>query len=346
VLAFFAALCWLGWTELGDQMGRSRTLVAAPEAASGDRTAPQPPPVEPSREELNRVEAALQRGVKEAAALGGRAEAAVMLGDWRRPLVVAAGPPGPREVRMWSMSKVSTMIALLRERGWGDQPGKVIPPEVTEALGGAITRSENCRQRHVVLELQRYAGGPQATRAALADVLGAAGARAHVGSQIDLPESLCLPYLETQDEIEDPLVPALLLGTSTWRIEDAVRLVHALGEGAYGAALSKRVLDLMKQPKQASREVLEGELTAPLTWGAGDVYAGLTPAYKAGWGGALDGDFMAGQIALVVMPSGERLAIAAFFHPDAQPSRDDPGITAAPEAIATIMQNLREGVSG
>ncbi|HET8813519.1 MAG TPA: hypothetical protein VFM51_01015, partial [Solirubrobacterales bacterium] len=226
--------------------------------------------------------------------------------------------------------------------GWGERPGHPLPPEVDAALEGTIVRSENCRQRRVVLELQRRAGGPAAARAALAGVLATAGAEARIGGQIALPESICFPYLETQTEIDDPFVPALLLGTSTWGVEDAVRLVDSLGDGAYGKALSARVLGLMRQSKRASREVQEGELTAPLDWGAGRALAGLEPAYKAGWGGALDGDFMAGQIAVATLPGGGHLAVAAFFRPEAQPPSDDPGITAAPEAIETIMRALRE----
>lgn len=343
-LALFAALCWFGWTEIG-AAGKSQTRAASGDGhgstADGSSAGAEP---HPGQAELHRVEAALQRATKAAAALGGRAEAAAMLSDWKQPLTATAGPQGPRQVRMWSMSKVATMIALLRELGWGERRGRAPSPEVTAALEGAIVRSENCRQRRVVLELQREAGGPTAAREALAETAAAAGSEAQIGSQIELPESLCLPYLETQTEIDDPLVPGLLLGTSTWSIEDAVRLVHGLDDDTYGQALSQRVLALMQMPKQGSREVNEGELTAPLDWGAGRSFAGLDPAYKAGWGGALNGDFMAGQIALVELPDGERLSVAAFFHPGAQPSRDDPGITAAPKAIETIMQILREEV--
>lgn len=270
-----------------------------------------------------------------------------MLDGWGEPLVEEAPPEeAPRRMRMWSMSKVATMVALLRERGWGEQLGRATSPEVDEALHGAIVRSENCRQRRVVLELERFAGGAAGAREALAEVFRTAGAQVQVGSDIESPESICFPFLESQHEVEDPLAPALLLGTSTWSVEDAVRFVHALGDGAFGALLSERVLDLMRAPKLASREVHEGELTAPLDWGAGVAFAGLDPAYKAGWGGTLTGEFMAGQIALVDLPGGERLALAAMFHPEEQPSRDDPGITAAPRAIELVMRSLREAALG
>lgn len=297
--------------------------------------------------EAARLERGLEQGVEAAAALGGDVEAAVMIAGWGDPLVAASEPGGAsRQMRMWSMSKVVTMIALLRERGWGESLGRATSPEVDEALHGAIVRSENCRQRRVVLELERFAGGAAGARAALAEVLRDAGAEARIGSSVEAPESLCVPYLETQGEIPDPLAPALLLGTSTWSVGDAVRLMDALASETYGAALSDRVLDLMRAPKLPSREVAEGELTAPLAWGAGSAFAGLDTAYKAGWGGVLTGEFMAGQVALTALPDGKWLSVAAMFHPDAQPSRDDPGITAAPQAIELVMGSLLEAALG
>ena len=276
------------------------------------------------------LDAALARGVAAAAALGGDVEAALMLDRWTRPAVETSEPRGAaREMRLWSMSKVPTMIALLRQLGWGAEAGKSTSAELESALEGAIERSENCHQRRVVRELEDVAGGTAAARGAIADVFHRAGATAQVADQVQAPESLCIPYLSTQTEIADPLAPALLLGTSRWRVEDAVRIAHALSTGAFGEALSRRALALMREPQLPSREAPPGELTAPLDWGAGKAFAGLDPAYKAGWGGSLHANFLAGQIAVVSMPDGERLAIAAMFHPDAQPSRDDPGITAA-----------------
>jgi hypothetical protein len=95
----------------------------------------------------------------------------------------------------------------------------------------------------------------------------------------------------------------------------------------------------MRLPKQPSREVKPGELTAPLNWGAGESLPSGTP-YKAGWGGSLNGNFLAGQIALADLPGIGRAALVAVFHPDAQPSRDDPGITASPEALDAIFSSL------
>jgi hypothetical protein len=287
-----------------------------------------------------RLAAALQRGVDAAAALGGTAEAAIMLDGWRTPAIASSEMDGRnRFMRMWSMSKVATMVAVLRGLGWGQRPGQPLSPELDEALRGAIMRSENCRQRRVVLELQRLSGGTDPAREALATVFRAGGGEVRIGTQIEAPEPSCVAYLKTQSELSEPLAPTLLLGTSTWRVGDAVRFVHALSVGIYGAAVSDRVLGLMRSPKLPSREVQPGELTAPLDWGAGGSLP-VGTAYKAGWGGSLHGNFLAGQIALADLPGVGRASIIAVFHPDAQPSRDDPGITAAPEALDAIFSSV------
>lgn len=287
-----------------------------------------------------RLGAELQRGVDAAAALGGSAEAAIMLDGWHTPVIASSEARGQaRFMRMWSMSKVGTMVAVLRGLGWGRRPGQPISPELNEALHGAITRSENCRQRRVVLELQRLSGGTAAAREALRAVFRDAGAEVRVGTQIAPPEENCVDYLNTQTDLAEPLAPALLLGTSTWRVGDAARLVHALSLNTYGAAVSHEVLGLMRLPKLPSREVKPGELTAPLDWGAGESLPPGTP-YKAGWGGTLNGNFLAGQIALADLPGAGRAALVAVFHPNEQPSRDDPGITASPQALDTIFSSV------
>lgn len=117
-------------------------------------------------------------------------------------------------------------------------------------------------------------------------------------------------------------------------------MVHALAVDTYGAAISHEVLGLMPLPKLPSREVAPGELTAPLDWGAGESLPKGTP-YKAGWGGSLNGNFLAGQIALADLPGIGRAALVTVFHPDHQPSRDDPGITEAPQALDAIFSSLR-----
>jgi hypothetical protein len=287
------------------------------------------------------IEAALGRGVRRSAALGGSVEAAAMLGPWSEPAVAASEPDGvEREMRMWSMSKVVTLVTLLRERGWGDEPGEPLSAEVRSALLAAITRSENCPQRRIVLELQQAAGSPEAARAAVAETLRRAGAGVEVSSEVEGPDPSCIAYLEGEHGIADPLAPALLLGTSTWRVGDAVRFAHALRAGVYGKAIRDYALTLMRAPKERSREVAPSEFTAPLDWGAGRAFAGLDPAYKAGWGGTQQGEFMAGQIALVDLPRGGWAAVAVMFHPSSQPPVDDPGLTVAPRGLELTMGSL------
>lgn len=309
---------------------------SARRAASGHRSAP------PLTGAERRLQRALSAGVSEAARSGGQIEAAAMLDGSAAPLVATSErAAADRYMRMWSMSKVATMVALFKALGWGERSGETPSHEVLEALAGALTRSENCRQRRVVLELQRAARGTGEARRALAAEFAEIGGRIEPGSQVAPPESLCVPFLRTQTEIPEPLAPALLLGTSRWRVTDAVRLAHALAVASYGRALSAAVRELMAAPKRPSRESRPGELTAPVDWGAGVVFGDLDPAYKAGWGGSLHGNFLAGQIAIVPLPGGGHLSLAVMFHPDEQPVRDDPGITAAPGAIETVMRAVR-----
>jgi hypothetical protein len=328
------------------QLGGGSSASGPGSEAKGSRAAGQPagsPPAPTPAEE--RLAAALRGGVERAARLGGQVEAAAMLDGSAAPIVASSEPGGAdRPMRMWSISKVATMVALLRLLGWGESAGRALRPEVASALEGALIRSENCRQRRVVLELQRAAGGISAARSAFAEVFSLAGAAAVPGSQVEAPELLCVPFLEEQREIPEPLEPALLLGTSRWRVADAARLAHALAVGLYGRAISIPALGLMRAPKLPSRESEPGELTAPPDWGAGSVFFGLNPAYKAGWGGSLNGNFMAGQIAVVPLGGGDHLALAVMFHTDAQPSRDDPGITTAPEAVEAVMEAARASV--
>jgi hypothetical protein len=102
----------------------------------------------------------------------------------------------------------------------------------------------------------------------------------------------------------------------------------------------------MREPKEFSREVLPGEFTAPVDWGAGRALGRFDPAYKAGWGGTQQGDFLAGQMALFEPRSGDRVVVAVIFHPAVQPSIDDPGLTRAPEALQAVMNALAGELTG
>jgi len=269
---------------------------------------------------------------------GGTVQAAVMLDRWPQP-IAAASEPGAvqRPMRMWSIAKVVTSVAVLRELGWGNRRGKPLSPQLAAAMRGALVRSENCRQRRLVLGLQELTGGPAGAQAALADVLAEAGADADLDVAVEAPEPICEGYLSTQEgSIPDPYAPTLLLGTATWRITDLAAFLQALGSGAYGEAIEQRLLSLMREPKAASTEVPREEFSADLAWGAGNALAGVDPAYKAGWGGTLQGAFMAAQGAVIELEDGRTIAFSVAFHPDQQPPKDDPGLTEAPAAIEQV----------
>ena len=143
-----AAMSWIAASQSHDM----RFVALGSAAPASLRKAP-----EGDRRE---VTAALRHGVEQAAELGGSVEAAAMFANWRDPVIVTSPPGGgKRWMRMWSMSKAVVMVGLLRAEGWGEVPGNPLTPEVQKALEGAITRSENCRQRRVVLELQQAPGG-------------------------------------------------------------------------------------------------------------------------------------------------------------------------------------------
>lgn len=340
--AFLVALGVVLLSRGGDEPGAADpppARAAAAPAAAGAGDSAHPPARQPVERELSRaVSAAAQEG-------GGAVQAAVMLDGWPTPIAVASESGAALQpMRMWSIAKVVTAVALLRQLGWGGRAGIEPSPQVAEAMHDAIVRSENCRQRRLVLGLQRLAGGPAGARAAIAETLAAAGADAELRVEVESPEAICHDYLRTQEgSVADPFAPTLLLGTATWPIGALAAFLHALGRGSYGAAVEGRLLPLMRLPKSRSTEVPSSEFTADLDWGAGRALAGLDPAYKAGWGGTLQGAFVVVQGAVVELPDGRTLTLGVAFHPDAQPSRDDPGLTAGPAAIESVMGAIVEG---
>lgn len=287
---------------------------------------------------------ALARAVRAGARAGdGAVQAAVMIGGWDEPLLAASEPGAEqRPMRMWSIAKAVTAVALLRELGWESARSRTEPsPQAMTAMRDALVRSENCRQRRMVLELQSLAGGIEGARAALAETLAVAGAEADLDVAVEPPEPLCHEYLETQQgSIADPFAPTLLLGTATWRVGDMARFAQALGGGAYGAEIRRRMLTLMRAPKGRSREVPSEDFSADPEWGAGNALARFAPAYKSGWGGVLQGDFMASQAVAIELDDGRTISFAVAYHPSAQPVKDDPGLTLAPEAIERTLTVL------
>lgn len=277
----------------------------------------------------------LRRGVAAAKTkFGGRAEAALLIDGWARP--VLAGDAGGR-MRMWSMSKPVTAVAVYERPSGGPQP------TLQNAIDGALRASENCRQRRVVLGLEELTGGVAQAREAFRSVLARAGARGvSVPPEPANAPPECQQYLTTEGApgIKQPLGPALQLGTSEWTVADAAKFAYALGAGRYGAA-GERVVALMRAPKRRSSELADpSEYSARENWGAGTALADFQPAYKAGWGGYLTGQYLAGQL-VVMRIGGHSVGVAAAFHPDTQPRSDDPGDTKAPAALETIFRALR-----
>ena len=292
-------------------------------------------PANPSggtRAEMARWTSTLRGAVRSAERLGGDAEAAVWLDGWPEPVT---GGNASRRMRLWSLSKPPTAVAVLKRAG---DPSAALD----DAIRAAITRSENCRQRRVVLGLERLTGGAEGARAALGDVFRQAGADGVAISDSTAPADVsCRTYLQAAGRgLPDPLGPALQLGTSEWTVRDGVAFMHALGNGVYGEAGAK-VQELMALPKERSRELTsDNDFSAPSDWGAGRAFAGFPGlAYKAGWGGVAQGRFLAAQAGIV--PIGDRrAAVMAVFHPSTQPPSDDPGKTQGPKALEDMFRRM------
>jgi len=309
---------------------------------SGEETAPEGPDPETRLRFADALEAAAAAGPRH----DGRLEVAVMGEGWRGPIVLTSDHKRARRIRAWSVSKVFTTVALLDRMGWGDDPGVAPSAEVSEAIDRALVRSENCPQRRLTLELQRIAGGtPEDAREAIRDVLAVAGARRFSAAvQAQPPETLCSEYMAQARGVADPNATALLAGTSTWTVADAARFGAALGEGAYGDAVARRILKVMRRPKALSEEIQHIDFTAPLDWGFGAALAPRRVAYKAGWGGTQHGDFVAEQLAIWRTGDDSAVAVAVAFHPNEQPLRDDPGVTSAPQALAEAARAIASEV--
>jgi hypothetical protein len=241
-------------------------------------------------------------------------------------------------MRMWSLAKPVEALAVLEV---AERQGVRTTPAFEVAMERSLRRSENCSARRMVLELEQLTGGPEGARNAFADVLAESGARAMPGTQRDgaaEQSAHCTAFLEQHgDGLRAPNGVAVLLGTSEWTIRDAIAFAHALGSGRFGGA-GERVLATLAQPKLLSEEP-GAVFTAATNWGAGEALATFGPAYKSGWGGTQQHDFLAGQYA-VVEANGHRVALAVVFHPSEEPDADDPGSTRAPAALAGFYEEV------
>ena len=287
--------------------------------------------------------AVLKEIARRAALGGGRVQIAVSADD----RIAAAASRGSIRTpfRMWSVSKVATSIALLRAYGWADTAGTRPRADVDAAMRSALVRSGDCAQRQLVVELQEATGSRAAARAAVRRVLADAGARnARVLERAAPASQGCRPYL-ARTRTPDPYRVALQLGTAEWTITDAARFARALGDGTYPPAITRRVLRLLKLPKQHSDDPFARglDVTSRLDWGAGQALGDLEPAYKAGWGGSSreTPTFVTEQVIHVRSPAGASYGIAVTYEPAGVPARDDPGLTQAPAALDSALTALR-----
>jgi hypothetical protein len=281
---------------------------------------------------------ALTAGIR---GIPGTVQAAVMMDNWNQP--VLAGQRLGDEMRPWSMVKAVTAVTLFSERAATGRS----TAGVEEPLTRALTRSDNCAQREMTVQLERdLGGGLAATGATIRATLAKAGATIDVGiAQHNAMGQYCITPTYKGLPAADANYPALLLGTTHWHVRDAIRFVHALRGGtAFGATASQKVLATLRLPKRNSQEPgAEAQLTAAPSWGAGAAFGASCwhLAYKAGWGGHAQGRFLAGQIGAVDLPGGRWIAFAVMFHPTAQPPSDDPGLAHADQALDSVLGSLK-----
>jgi hypothetical protein len=292
------------------------------------------------------LRAALAATVRSVIANDGTVQMAVMADWWSRPLTL--GTDLSKRMRLWSLSKPVVATALLRER---ERRGESTA-DLDLYLERALERSDNCAMRELTLDLQDATGGIDGARRAISQTAMLAGASVDLEpAQKDREGSVCLT------SGEDDLTPtwahrlALLVGTSTWTITDAVRFVRGLAIGAPDLvgrpSISATVLRLMRKPKMNSEEPLAGTFTVAPDWGAGDAFSNRCwhLAYKAGWGGAQAHiPWLGAQIGTVTLPDIGSVAFAVAVHPYEQPPDDDPGQTTVPKAIALVLTALRHAL--
>jgi hypothetical protein len=284
------------------------------------------------------LDLALKRGI--GTVRTGDVEAAVMMDGWQEPVVRGAG--AGELMRPWSMIKPVTAVTLLRERiEVGAETASL-----NEPLTRALQRSDNCAQRQLTIALQRdYGNNGGMVLQAVGDTVSLAGGELDLTTaQRNANGRYCVAAGYHGLPPKDVNVPAVLLGTTGWTIDSAVRFFHALrGQRALGSAASRKVLSLLQLPKKNSLEPgADRQLSAPPGWGAGTVFADRCwrLAYKGGWGGH-DKGFLAGQMGSVELPGGRWVAFAVMFHPYRQPPNDDPGAAGADVALATVLSSLK-----
>ena len=277
---------------------------------------------------------ALAAGRREADALGGSTDAAIWASGWPTPVI--SGDPA-RRARLWSMFKPIAALAALRAAAAAGAPGG--SSETRAAMKLALSRSDNCAARRMVLSLQQLSGGASAAGEQVRAILTSGGSQAEIATSTGPADEVCRAYLRASKNLDDPLAPGLQLGTSTWNVRDAVAFAHALASGFYGSD-GAQIAALMRLPKSRAAQVPASQYTVDdPEWGAGRALRGRDPAFKGGWGGTQQDRFVAGQIATFDV-GRVRIAMAVYFHPNEQPTLDDPGQTAAPAALEAVFGRI------
>jgi hypothetical protein len=270
------------------------------------------------------LEGALSRAVQAASPYGTDAAAAILVEGWQEPIV--AGPAAEKRMQLWSTAKPIAAIAAL-EAG-------AASPQLEEAMRDAITRSENCPQRRVILALQHRVGGGDEAIERFRRVLALAGATMEEPVEFRRAEDAqCIAELQRvgQNNTSTPL-----FGTATWTVRDEVRFAHALATGKYGDA-GAQVMGLMARMKQRSLEGTAEDFEADPAFGAGRVLSHWAPAYKSGWGGATDRNYIVTQLISLTRPiAGRLVAIAVAIYPSRYES-DDPGDSTGPEGLEAML---------
>lgn len=221
----------------------------AKHAALGVHRAAAPPPADVALPKAGALYAALSAAVGEVQQRYGRAQIAVMADSWRAPLIAGSGANAP--MRLWSLSKPVTAATLLRIRAAQRIPIADQLPYMQRAL----ERSDNCAQREMNLTLQDELGGVAQAAAAIRQTVALTGA--HLNTTVDQTDNLgsaCITTAYRGIPSADAARVALLPGTSTWTVTDALRFIHGLASGTLdrpggSASVSGVLLPLLRAPK-------------------------------------------------------------------------------------------------
>jgi hypothetical protein len=331
----------LGLAACGTDAHRPSLSRASSQDAARSRLPPDD--AAPPRAELAALQTALSGAVKGVAERYGTVQVAVMLDSWQHPLLL--GEQLAKPMRLWSLSKAVLGGTLLRWREQHDAG----TGDLALYLERALQRSDNCAMRELTIKLQDDTNGIGGARAAIESTPQLAGASVDItNAQTDTKGNVCMSPTYPGLSPSFAHRRALLVGTATWTINDAIHFVHGLQAGALDLSghpsVGELLLRLMRLPKEPSDEPLAGHLTVAPTWGAGEVFSARCwdVAYKAGWGGAQAHiPWLASQIGTVALAGGHHVAFAVAVHPYTQPPDDDPGLTDAPRAISLVLGALR-----